>query len=655
MSLRALLEQRNLKRALIVDDACDLVPTAGDVGIENEQWDIFGDDWGPHREVIAGAYGSLEGRRLDELKAQDGFVAALWSIRDELKDLLDPLFRAYDVTQQADAHYVELAKAGLETLGLEVTLAGRDFAEALRDVDIVLIDLFLGTAQDSDAVATSKKALREALAQRGLPHPLVILMSRSIELADRRDEFRDEVGLLDSGFRILKKEELETAGRLEVQLQRIAAHVDDTRRLGALIEALEVGLANAAKRTLGQFRRLKLSDIGQIQQLLLDIEGEPAGSYLVDIFDRVFAHELESEAGIIDAATALNAFRGDAYPAPFIAGSVELQEMVRKTLTQSAERLRLPASEARVSFGDILRLVPPAGVEAARRDLLVDVDEGRVLVVLTPACDLMRDGAPRILLLVGQLCDFGVADWSYKNDLRTSVVEIDGERRWIRWDEKHVETVSWAQLDQAFDNGVLRTVARLREAHALEVQQKVLSGLGRVGMVARMPATFEVDVTAFYLDLEARPVELPVDGFGDRAVCWVGRDGPGNQVLRLALTEPAVDDLQAALRAVGDANVAEKARGTYRLVAASSEFAALLMKGLPLKTAEPKWKPISIGAGPQIQHFGLIAWNHPQPTQVWGRSDPIGQAGVLLHLKDRENTQGRSEAISRGLVEPGAE
>nr|WP_313634998.1 hypothetical protein [Brevundimonas diminuta] len=633
MSLKDLLAQKALRRALIIDDACDAAPTAHDIGPDNPLWDVFGDDWAPHRDVIAGAYGSLDGRRLDDLKTQNSFVAALWSLRPSVPDLLDPLFEEYDTTQLADVHYVDLAKAGLEALGLEVTLAGRDFAEALAGADIVLIDLFLGTAQGPDDIAASKAGLKAALARRGLPHPLVILMSRSSELTDRRDEFRDEVGLLDSGFRILRKEELELSGRLEIQIERIAAHVDDTRRLGAFVGALEQGLGAATERTLAQFRRLKLSDIGQIQQLLLDVEGEPTGSYLVDVFDRVLSHEIESEEGIIDAARALNDFRIEAYPAPFVAGSAELQDLVGKTLTQSVSRLRLPASEGHVGFGDVLRLRPPAGVEAARRELLVDLDASKVLLVLTPACDLMRDKAPRVLLLVGEVRAFGPGDWSYKSDLRTSVIEIEGERRWIRWDPKHVETVSWDQLGAAFDAESLFTVARLRESHALEIQQQVLSGLGRVGVVARMPATFPVDVTAYYLDQDQRPVELAVPGFADGAVCWVGRDGPGNPALRLALTEPAVDDLQAALREVGDDTVAAASRGAYRRAAGSPEFAALLMQGLPLKAKDPAWRLISLGTGAAIQHFGQIAWNHADPTAEWARGK-AGEAGVLIHLRD---------------------
>jgi hypothetical protein len=44
---------------------------------------------------------------------------------------------------------------------------------------------------------------------------------------------------------------------------------------------------------------------------------------------------------------------------------------------------------------------------------------------------------------------------------------------------KHVDAVSPKQLETAIDGGQLTIVARLREAHALEGQQRVLSGSRR--------------------------------------------------------------------------------------------------------------------------------------------------------------------------------
>ena len=89
-------------------------------------------------------------------------------------------------------------------------------------------------------------------------------------------------------------------------------------------------------------------------------------------------------------------------------------------------------------------------------------------------------------------------------------------------------------------------VARLRESHALELQQRVLAGLGRVGLVAPLPATFAVEVEAYYADTTGVPTRLTVAGLEDGAVCFVGRDETGNQN-RLVLTERGCDEMQAAL------------------------------------------------------------------------------------------------------------
>ena len=100
-----------------------------------------------------------------------------------------------------------------------------------------------------------------------------------------------------------------------------------------------------------------------------------------------------------------------------------------------------------------------------------------VLAVMTPACDLQRDGAKRVMLLVGTLKPLTARDWSYEDDpVRTPVVELDGERFWIKWNLKHVDMIAPATLAKAVAEGGLEVMARLRESHALELQQKMLHG-----------------------------------------------------------------------------------------------------------------------------------------------------------------------------------
>ena len=130
--------------------------------------------------------------------------------------------------------------------------------------------------------------------------------------------------------------------------------------------------------------------------------------------------------------------------------------------------MRLPGSlDALVAFGDVLRMPADGNTERLKRALLVDLTADKVLLVLTPACDLQRNGAPRILLLVGTIEPLQAKDWSYGDDARTPSIKIGGALHWVRWNLKHIDTVSWAQLEEALKSGDIRIVARLRDAHAV--------------------------------------------------------------------------------------------------------------------------------------------------------------------------------------------
>lgn len=662
MTLTELLAERGIRTALIVDDVYDAVPTAADIDPGNEAWSNFNDDLTPEqRAQIIEAYPAAEGIRFDDNVANDNYVASIWRLRDELGETAAPLFGTYIANQASDEHYVRLVKERLEALGLTVQTAGRNFIEAARTVDLIVIDLFFGKAQNPASLDDSKKRLREALQPRLANPPLVILMSRSSRLESKRDEFRDEVALLDSGFRILKKEDLEHTDRLELQLERLAENSVDSHALARLFYELEVGVMQAAKRTLGLLRKLRLSDIGQIQQLLLDAEGQPAGSYLVDVFDRVLAHEIEREADIIDSALLLNSFSAAKHPPPYVAGSADLQELVQRLLTQNENRLRLPGSVGgtRVAFGDLLRMSPIADAEQIQHAILVDLTADNVVLVLTPACDLQRGAAPRILLLVGTVKPLAARDWSYNDDARTSAIRIDGELRWVKWNLKHIDTVSHSQLNQALDTGGMNVVGRLREGHALELQQRVLAGLGRVGQMAALPGTFPVELDAFYPDVEGRLQRLEIEALSEGAVCFVGRDNGGSQALRLVMTEMSCDSLLSALEILNESQVAEQARRAFQHVKSSPDLRRLMTRGFDLKGVNDRtWKEIASETGTEnrVPKMGLLAWNYAIQDEPLQRSC-LSKAGIIFLIRDAEHPDvpGLGDAIRSGLIEPSME
>ena len=170
----------------------------------------------------------------------------------------------------------------------------------------------------------------------------------------------------------------------------------------AFLNAWRTGVKRASDSAAALIRRLDLTDIAQVRQLLLDAEGVPTGSYLVDVFDKAFQYEVESQAPIIDAAIGLNSLTMSSYPPPYLDGPKDLQQLVNGALFQNPERLRLPGSEeSKVAFGDLLwrkqrdapaqeAVQPPAAPLAA-------IGRGHILAVMSPACDLQRQGAKRIL------------------------------------------------------------------------------------------------------------------------------------------------------------------------------------------------------------------------------------------------------------------
>ncbi|MFK4259209.1 hypothetical protein [Agrobacterium tumefaciens] len=626
------LAAAGIKRILIVDDVFDPVPTSSDLAIDGQAWTNFFDDLRkPDRSVLEEIFAEYAKTEATELPSSNAFVAALWNAQARFRaEHIDPLFERYRADMKRDEDYAAQLQTQLETLGLECQTAGRDFEAKVASADLIIIDLFLGSQQDDGAIDLSKSVLKKAVTRRKSNPPLVLLMSRSGRLEQKREEFRDQAGLLESGFRIVRKNELADSDRLSALLLRFASHRTDFLKLAQFLESWETSALSAVARTSGMMRALDLSDYGQVRQLLLSTEGEPTGNYVVDIFDRVLQHEVESEVALIDAAIQLNAVTSEQYPPPHLAGSGDLQHLMHKTLFQHSERLRLAGAEgSKVAFGDVLRL--RAGVDP-KYSPVSDITANNVLVVLTPACDLQRLGAKRVLFLIGTLKSLGPADWKYDDGpAKTPVIELDDGRFWIQWDLKFIETLSHMQVNTALEDKLFEHVARLRENHALEIQQKMLSNLGRVGMPAMMPATFPVTVDVCYLGPDKVPVRIDVAGLDAGGVCYVGRDSTN----MLVLTEPLCDAIHTAYKAVDVALVHENARPAFEKLRSGDELTIALSRAV--KMPGPSSQSPVIIPSPTVtegnpQAIGFIARNR-KDDQAFGNAE-VSKAGIVILTRD---------------------
>lgn len=652
--LADILAAANITKALIVDDAIDDVPRADDLSIDGEQWTQFFDDLTPaDHEALNVVFPGYTDLAAEDLQKSDGFVSCLWVNRGQIATALcQDLFARYVADMQADIEHLDVLQGLLKTAGLTCNAVGRDFVAAVADADIVFMDLYLCSAQRQDDIKVSIEGLASAIAERRIKPPLVILMSRSHRLEDKRSEFREGTKLFESTFRILLKADIRVDGVVQRTVGRLAMHYQKSLKLSEFVCAWEDGLDAAKYRTTKLIRKLGLSDLAQIQHLLLSAEGEPMGSYLVDVLDKVLHHEIEGNSDIIDTALALNELDTSNFPAPLVPGANDLLEFVEHSLFHHRARLKLPgAIDSSVSFGDILRrksptpaaapaIAPdaPAEAEAAKTIVLPEIKSDLVMAVLSPACDLQRNQLKRVLLLVGELVVLKPEAWNAKNDgAKTPVFNLgDGIRRYIKWDLKHVLMLTHTELKDLLTSDVpaFEKVGRLRDLHALEIQQKLLSSMGRVGLAAPMPATHAVRIQAFTVGTDKMLQKLNIASLVDGGVCFIGRTSDGkNAQERLVLTERACEDICRAIDQVDPDTVHERSREKLRSIQKSNVLYETLEQGFVVANLGNE-NFVEFKSRDAVTQ-GVVARNKKQIDTLTVSSKDLPHSGLVLIAFDR--------------------
>lgn len=646
MNLSEVLKNTGFESALIMDDAFDAVPTAADLSMDPEAWSIFIADIAPELELVEEAFPEYQTLNATVLRESDEFVQAMYGLKDRLRpELWNTLFEGYERDRASDLTFLEKLRERLAAAGLTVKTVGRAGTDEAKDCGIIFADLFLGAAQQDFDVDKSIARLGKLIAGRESKPPAVVLMSRSTRLQDKKEKFRDEAKMVGALFRVYQKPDLLAGATVETVLERLATSHADAVRVAAFLAQWEAGLAGAGNEFMRLIRRLDLSDYSKIQELLLDAEGQPLGSYMLDVFDRVLQHEIEGHKPTIAAAQALNAIDPTSYPAPYIGGSSDLQNLVVRMLWQNPERLKVTANTAGmpVSFGDVL-------VRRSRLDTPLvgaPVDQPDVLVVLTPACDLVRNPEKRRVLLVGgALKRLDNKSWTYKSKAAaTSIVQLTQQPRMsIQWDLDDQRMLNREELTALIGGvGPYAIMLRLRESNALELQQQLLADMGRVGLVSKMPFTFPVEVSFHTTDQAGttQSLNLPTTS-ADGGVCITGRDKESD-LTRLILTESSVDEILSAIPRIKPEEVNERSREALRRLQASSSFRSLLQRGLksPAATTKGNLTPLKVpgetkdSKGKVLDEIvGLIVRN---PGDILSLSaNDLKNAGILIVIRDLE-------------------
>lgn len=585
--LKETIIKNKVSNVLIVDDGYDKTPTALDMSIDNKEWDIFFSDLTENdNEIIRKNYPNYENESVEQLKISDEFISLLWNHKDNLsKENIDMLFRRYIIDMQKDESHLSKIEEALKKVDLLYETCGVNPPKVIKDWDIIIIDLFLGSAQDHKAQDNSMQFLDKIVKQRIEKPPLVILMSRSSRLVEKRSEFRDKTGIIESMFRIIEKENISNEKKIYRLLNTLVSHRDDSLKIYNFISAWKVGLEKSINTTTKIMSSIDISGYSKIKRLLLDAEGEDTGSYMVDVFDLILQHELEENDNIIDKAISLNSLDFDSAYLPYITDNNNLHKLVNSVIFKNKNRIKLNSEGGtKLSFGDIIR--PVARKESISSYFLKKYNSHDVFLVITPACDLQRCESKNIILLKGNLIPLTLESWTNDTKDRTPIIKIDDEYLSIKWDMKHIETISQETVITLLGKDkTLEIIARLRENSALALQQACLSGIGRVGLLAAMPASYIVEADFYFINNESKLEKILLGNIAPElrnGICYVGRNNDVRNVKTVIFSEDLSENLHSTLDKLNIEEIIEKNRNLFGKIRESFSLQEKIWKGISL-------------------------------------------------------------------------
>lgn len=604
-----LLRKNGIRSVLIVDDGYDERPRLADLGATNADWSTFFDDLTEEdEELLSHGYPDYDPELADDYIKDEIFLGVVWDLRKKISpEAVSHILDNYTFAQQAMKAFLKEAEVIFKEYGLKVERAGRDFVAKAADADLIVIDLYLGAQHGRDDMEISASGLRKVLQKRARKPPSIILMSSHPSIASKRAGFRDRTGAFASGFRAISKEKLKEAARREQVILELARHRADSLKLSKFLSTWQSGIADAVEATARQLRRLDLEDIAQLQSLLLDDEQERRSSYMLDLVDRLLVHEVEAIRPIITAAKALDQMESNEHPPTTMSDEKKDNlELIHKTLYVHPNRRALDSEVGfPVRFGDVIGL--KAGAKAPRNSIFSGAPDA-VFAVLTPACDLVREppAAKNALLLEGEYVAVDAAAYDPKAQNTTIVLKRGKDKYGVQWKTKNLTTLTKAKLENLLSKNDVVIAGRLRTEFAVQLQQSVLSGIGRVGVMAHMPTNYLISARILVPNTDREFVALPT---ALKGICVVGRSKM-KKAVRIGFDSSQLHDFADALREKL-ADIHQASRQKIKQMIEPAWLNILFADGaqIDLVKASGKGAEIKLERGNDIFKLGRVVYN----------------------------------------------
>ena len=558
----ARLSEKNLKRALIVDDAFDR-PTRKDLA-QNELADFWQDLDPDSSEQIAMLEALLGFVPDSEEEIDDASVAILY----EQRDSLGPLQVAFDTHLRAPlsskhGHLDPLIEE-LDNLGLHVVPIGTADPVDQGQAELIFLDYYLGDPKDSSSVQAARSTVIKLLRLYpvGSEKPLVVLMSSDDDVKSLAEDFRRETGIVGGMFYFLPKSDLTDRVKLLLNLDMLAMALPDGHRIQKFIDSIENKMKRAVQEFLTDIKRLNIDDYVYFQRLCLQPDGHPLGDYLLWLYSAYFGHLLFENALGTDRreldqltfedwvpsqvlpSTQLTAMYhaalfdttvGALSPHPRWASGEKEGTPPPGTPSEQGEELAASQNISGSSSQDakgcndqgngncksgIPILTGDEAIEAVKAlpyfsigDIFINSELSELLMVCNPACDLeftpdgerLPNSKDSIMFIPGLLEK--LAETSKKPALRTELFRHGEQSYRILWLPKQLRAIPYAKVETWLSKHQYSRVARLRMPFSLEIQHDFANQLTRVGVPVPPP---------FYRPLEVALYRRGNDGSHDR-------------------------------------------------------------------------------------------------------------------------------------------
>ncbi|RYY38034.1 MAG: hypothetical protein EOP46_00395 [Sphingobacteriaceae bacterium] len=431
----------------------------------------------------------------DESEELLSFLRQLWTLKSE--DEFRPIIRKFEMFQIRLEKLKDMWEliAALKLLSIEV----EEFDSSNVDPEkfkgdrfsLVFIDYNLGVEEGDDAISNAKDVIKKIYAASPVDkRPVVVLMSSNSNIRALAEKFRDESELIEGVFRSAPKADLVNKNRITLLAKAFEEEFSSNHSLQLYIKELIAAATVAHENFVSDIKTLKVEDYEYILNSVLKAEKQPLGDYLNWLYGSYWTNLLYRSEGLLEQQKRISKIVKDKPPLHSSMPSSKLADIFMSAVfEENLEPLAthpLHGIDEKIAKRLYLRL----------GDIFTRPGSTDVYIVLNPQCDLERpkDAAKdmSILLVPGSL---HFLDDGEEMSTQTDFFVFEKERYRISWHLKKVCTHPLNSLPTWIKKKKLERKIRMRLPYALDLQQKFISHISRVGLPVAPPIAHELTIS----------------------------------------------------------------------------------------------------------------------------------------------------------------